>query len=218
MIASVLKPRFIRLTCIFLVTAVLGGCGFHLKNGSGIPAELRNLTLVSSKYSDLTRLIKQELRYNQINLVVPKITATESLTTESDDSADVIGEDSTQTKITAMDPALLDSQTPVLRIMSESTGSRTVSLYSNATAAEYELSYVIKIEVRLPDQEPQYFTIALQRDQLNNSQEALARSRESELLIRELREAAAQQVVRTLSQVIIEPKTIGYNDAELETN
>jgi len=218
MIASVLKPRFIRLTCIFLVTAVLGGCGFYLKNGSGIPAELRNLTLVSSKYSDLTRLIKQELRYNQINLVVPKITATESLTTESDDSADVIGEDSTQTKITAMDPALLDSQTPVLRIMSESTGSRTVSLYSNATAAEYELSYVIKIEVRLPDQEPQYFTIALQRDQLNNSQEALARSRESELLIRELREAAAQQVVRTLSQVIIEPKTIGYNDAELETN
>jgi len=218
MIASALKPRFIRLTCIFLVTAVLGGCGFHLKNGSGIPAELRNLTLVSSKYSDLTRLIKQELRYNQINLVVPKITATESLTTESDDSADVIGEDSTQTKITAMDPALLDSQTPVLRIMSESTGSRTVSLYSNATAAEYELSYVIKIEVRLPGQEPQYFTIALQRDQLNNSQEALARSRESELLIRELREAAAQQVVRTLSQVIIEPKTIGYNDAELETN
>jgi len=212
MIASALKPRFIRLTCIFLVTAVLGGCGFHLKNGSGIPNELRNLTLVSSKYSDLTRLIKQELRYNQINLVVPKITTTESLTTESDDSADVLGEDSTQTKITAMDPALLDSQTPVLRIMSESTGSRTVSLYSDATAAEYELSYVIKIEVRLPNQEPQYFTIALQRDQLNNSQEALARSRESELLIRELREAAAQQVVRTLSQVIIEPKT------GLETN
>ena len=217
MIASALRPRFIRLTCIFLVTAVLGGCGFHLKNGSGIPNELRNLTLVSSKYSDLTRLIKQELRYNQINLVEPKITSMESLTTETDDSSDVMGEDSTQTRTTAMDPALLNSQTPILRIMSESTGSRTVSLYSDATAAEYELSYVIKIEVRLPEQEPQYFTIALQRDQLNNSQEALARSRESELLIRELREAAAQQVVRTLSQVIIEPKTIGDNEIELNT-
>jgi len=218
MIASALRPGFIRLICIFLFTAILGGCGFHLKNGSGIPNELRNLTLVSSKYSDLTRLIKQELRYNQINLVVPKITSIESLTTETDDSADVIGDDSTQTRTTAMDPALLNSQTPILRIMSESTGSRTVSLYSDATAAEYELSYVIKIEVRLPDQEPQYFTIALQRDQLNNSQEALARSRESELLIRELREAAAQQVVRTLSQVIIEPKTIGYNKTELKVN
>ncbi|MGC3836744.1 hypothetical protein ACPSKX_22445 [Moritella viscosa] len=63
--------------------------------------------------------------------------------------------------------------------------------------------------------EPQYFTVALQRDQLNNSQEALARSREAELLRKELREAAAQQVVRTLSQVIIEPKTIGDNDTEL---
>ena len=218
MIASALRPRFIRLTCIFLVTAVLGGCGFHLKNGSGIPNELRNLTLVSSKYSDLTRLIKQELRYNQINLVEPKITSMESLTTETDDASDVMGEDSTQTRTTAMDPALLNSQTPILRIMSESTGSRTVSLYSDATAAEYELSYVIKIEVRLPEQEPQYFTIALQRDQLNNSQEALARSRESELLIRELREAAAQQVVRTLSQVIIEPKTIGDSDNEIEPN
>ncbi|EDM65850.1 RlpB protein [Moritella sp. PE36] len=218
MIASALRPRFIRLTCIFLVTAVLGGCGFHLKNGSGIPNELRNLTLVSSKYSDLTRLIKQELRYNQINLVEPKITSMASLTTETDDASDVMGEDSTQTRTTAMDPALLNSQTPILRIMSESTGSRTVSLYSDATAAEYELSYVIKIEVRLPEQEPQYFTIALQRDQLNNSQEALARSRESELLIRELREAAAQQVVRTLSQVIIEPKTIGNSDNKIELN
>ncbi|NQZ49794.1 MAG: RlpB protein [Moritella sp.] len=218
MIASALRPRFIRLTCIFLVTAVLGGCGFHLKNGSGIPNELRNLTLVSSKYSDLTRLIKQELRYNQINLVEPKVTSMVSLTTETDDAADVMGEDSTQTRTTAMDPALLNSQTPILRIMSESTGSRTVSLYSDATAAEYELSYVIKIEVRLPEQEPQYFTIALQRDQLNNSQEALARSRESELLIRELREAAAQQIVRTLSQVIIEPKTIGDSDNEIEFN
>ena len=218
MIASALRPRFIRLTCIFLVTAVLGGCGFHLKNGSGIPNELRNLTLVSSKYSDLTRLIKQELRYNQINLVEPEVTSMASLTTETDDAADVMGEDSTQTRTTAMDPALLNSQTPILRIMSESTESRTVSLYSDATAAEYELSYVIKIEVRLPEQEPQYFTIALQRDQLNNSQEALARSRESELLIRELREAAAQQVVRTLSQVIIEPKTIGDSDNEIEPN
>ncbi len=219
MIASALKPGFIRLICIFFFTAILGGCGFHLKNGSGIPNELRNLTLVSSKYSDLTRLIKQELRYNQINLVVPAVTSTTSdeyLTTKTDDSSDIVGEDSTQTKTTAMDPALLNSQTPILRIMSESTGSRTVSLYSDATAAEYELSYVIKMEVRLPNQEPQYFTVALQRDQLNNSQEALARSRESELLQRELREAAAQQVVRTLSQVIIEPQTIGDNDDKTE--
>lgn len=215
MSAPALKPGFIRLICIFLFTTILGGCGFHLKNGSGIPNELRNLILVSSKYSDLTRLIKQELRYNQINLVVPTVTSTtkdESLTTDrlltiNDEPADSLGEDTTQTKITAMDPALLNSQTPVLRIMSESTGSRTVSLYSDATAAEYELSYVLQMEVRLPNQDPQYFTIALQRDQLNNSQEALARSREAELLVQELREAAAQQVVRTLSQVVIEPKT-----------
>ncbi|SGY83145.1 LPS-assembly lipoprotein LptE [Moritella viscosa] len=218
MIASALKPGFIRLICIFLFTAILGGCGFHLKNGSGIPDELRNLTLVSSKYSDLTRLIKQELRYNQINLVVPTVESTtsdESQTTETNDSSEIMGEDSTQTKTTAMDPSLLNSQTPVLRIMSESTTSRTVSLYSDASAAEHELSYVIQMEVRLPNQEPQYFTVALQRDQLNNSQEALARSREAELLRKELREAAAQQVVRTLSQVIIEPKTIGDNDTEL---
>ncbi|MDX2320596.1 MAG: LPS assembly lipoprotein LptE [Moritella sp.] len=220
MIAPALTPRFIRLTCIFLVTAVLGGCGFHLKNGSGIPNELRNLTLISSKYSDLTRLIKQELRYNQINLVTPALaseSSSESLTTETqtNDESTQIGEDSTQTKTTAMDPALLNSETPILRIMSESTGSRTVSLYSDATAAEYELSYVIKMEVRMPNQEPQYFTVALQRDQLNNSQEALARSREAELLRKELREAAAQQIVRTLSQVIIEPKKIGYDESDL---
>ncbi|MGC3836745.1 hypothetical protein ACPSKX_22450 [Moritella viscosa] len=144
MIASALKPGFIRLICIFLFTAILGGCGFHLKNGSGIPDELRNLTLVSSKYSDLTRLIKQELRYNQINLVVPTVESTtsdESQTTETNDSSEIMGEDSTQTKTTAMDPSLLNSQTPVLRIMSESTTSRTVSLYSDASAAGAPVLY-----------------------------------------------------------------------------
>ncbi|QUM75320.1 RlpB protein [Moritella sp. 24] len=177
MIASSQYQGFTRLICIFLFTAMLGGCGFHLKNSEAIPSELSELTLVSTKYSELTRLIKTQLRYNQINLTTS--------------------------------PTL---NTPILKIVSETTDTRTVSLYSDATAAEYELSYVLKMEVRLPDQDPQFFTIALQRDQLNNSQEALARSREAELLKQELREAAAQQVVRTLSQVIIEPKT------EFETN
>jgi len=181
MIVSAQNPGFIRLICIFLFTSILSGCGFHLKNGNAIPSELNELTLISTKYSELTRLIKTQLRYNQINLVTS--------------------------------PTI---NTPVLKIVSETTDTRTVSLYSDATAAEYELSYVLKMEVRLPDQTPQYFTIALQRDQLNNSQEALARSRESELLRKELREAAAQQVVRTLSQVIIEPKTTN-NEAEFNT-
>lgn len=180
MIASVQYPRFIRLTCIVFLLSYLSGCGFHLKNSYAIPNELQNLTLVSSKYSELTRLIKQQLRYSQVNLVTEP-----------------------------------DATTPILKIASEGTATRTVSLYSDATAAEYELSYVVKMEVRLPEQEPQFFTIALQRDQLNNSQEALARSRESELLVSELRQAAAEQIVRTLNQVVIAP-TSATNELEVK--
>ena len=173
MIASVLSQRFSRLAVVALLLAVISGCGFHLKNSYNIAPELQNLTLVSTKYSELTRLLKQQLRYSQINLVT----------------------DPTET-------------TPVVKILSETTDTRTVSLYSDATAAEYELSYVLQVEVRLPDQASQFFTIALQRDQLNNSQQALASSRESELLVQELRQAAAEQLVRTLSQIVIAPNPV----------
>lgn len=175
MIVSSLYQRFAQLTSAFILVSLLSGCGFHLKQGYNIPVELQNITLVSTKYSELTRLIKQELRYNNINLIENP-----------------------------------NANTPVLKIASETSSSRTVSLYNDVSAAEYELGYQIKIEVRLPNQAPQFFTVALQRDQLNNSQEALASSRESELLKKELRQAAAKQVVRTLSQVVVAPEA-NYN-------
>jgi len=172
MIKSSLYKRLIQLTSTVFLFSLLSGCGFHLKQSYNIAPELENITLVSAKYSELTRFIKQELRYSQINLIT----------------------------------APTDS-TPVLKIASETSKSRTVSLYNDASAAEYERGYEVKIEVKLPNQDPQYFTIALQRDQLNNSQEALASSREAELLQKELRQAAAKQIVRTLSQVVIAPYT-----------
>lgn len=167
---SSLTKRLIQISSAVLFFTALSGCGFHLKQSYNIAPELQNITLVSAKYSELTRFIKQELRYSEVNLV------------ESPNAA-----------------------TPVLKIASESNKSRTVSLYNDASAAEYERGYEVKIEVQLPHQDPQYFTIALQRDQLNNSQEALASSREAELLQKELRQAAAQQIVRTLSQVVVAP-------------
>lgn len=166
MTTSVGYKSFVKFIFITALITTLSGCGFHLRSSDTVPAQLQQLTLDSSKYSDLTRLVKQQLSYHEIRLV------------------------------TEPDPSI-----PVLKINDEVIGSRTLSLYSDATAAEYELNYTVKVEVHLPDQDPQYFTVALQRDQLNNAQEALAKSRESELLVAELRQAAAEQIIRILGQV-----------------
>lgn len=182
MIISSLNKHFAKLTCALLFTTLLSGCGFYLKQATNVPPELKNIRLVSSKYSEFTRFIKQELKYNQINLVDD--------TFITDEKGDTV---------------LINSNVPVLKIASTTNTSRTLSLYNDVSAAEHELSFEVKMEVRMPNQAPQYFTVALQRDQLNNSQEALAGSRESELLDKELRRAAAQQVVRKLSQVVVAP-------------
>lgn len=166
MATSVGYKSFVKLIFITALITTLSGCGFHLRSSDTVPVQLQQLTLTSSKYSELTRLVKQQLSYHEISLV------------------------------TTPDPSI-----PVLKINDEVIGSRTVSLYSDATAAEYELNYTVKVEVHLQDQDPQYFTVALQRDQLNNAQEALAKSRESELLVEELRQAAAEQIIRILGQV-----------------
>lgn len=166
MTTSVGYKSFVKLVFITAIITTLSGCGFHLRSNDTVPTQLQQLTLISSKYSELTRLVKLQLSYHEISLVA--------------------------------DP---DPSIPVLKISDEVIGSRTVSLYSDATAAEYELSYTVKVEVQLQEQAPQYFTVALQRDQLNNSQVALAKSRESERLIAELRQAAAEQIIRMLSQV-----------------
>ncbi len=85
-----------------------------------------------------------------------------------------------------------------LKIGAERRSSRTISLYVNAQNAEQELGYNLSYSIQSPGYQTQSFTVNLYRDFLDNPAQALAKSREEELLTQELRVIAADHIITTM--------------------
>lgn len=85
-----------------------------------------------------------------------------------------------------------------LHLKNESRSERTISLYSNAQNAEKEVGYTLAYSIKLPNYTAKEFNVNLYRDFLDNPSQALAKSREAELLTKELRGIAADHIINTM--------------------
>lgn len=94
-------------------------------------------------------------------------------------------------------------ETPTLNILRDSLDRSTLSLYPTGNVAEYELTYHVTFAVSLPESEAQTFEVDIQRDYLDDPRTALAKSREMELLLKEMRIQAADQMIQTLASIEI---------------
>ncbi|MBW0278246.1 LPS-assembly lipoprotein LptE [Shewanella xiamenensis] len=147
-----------------LVIMTSAGCGFKLQRSYQIPEQLNQLSLSSSdEYSELTRLVRERLRLNNVKIV---------------DAANDV---------------------PVLRLITDSLERSTLSLYPTGNVAEYELIYFVEFAVSLPGKEAQPFKIEIRRDYLDDPRTALAKSREMELLVKEMRIQAADRILQSLA-------------------
>ncbi|QYJ87053.1 hypothetical protein K0I73_04815 [Shewanella mesophila] len=159
----------IKRLCFALLTLTLlatSGCGFKLQRSYSIPDELKSLHLSSQdEYSELTRLVRERLRLNSID-VVPQT-----------------------------------DTTPTLRILGDSLDRSTLSLYPTGNVAEYELNYQVSFVVQQPKREAQSFNVDIHRDYLDDPRTALAKSREMELLVKEMRIQAADQIIQILASI-----------------
>ena len=90
---------------------------------------------------------------------------------------------------------------PTLHILHDSLDRTTLSLYPTGNVAEYELTYYVTFAVRLPQGEAQEFDVVIQRDYLDDPRTALAKSREMELLLKEMRNQAADQMIQILASI-----------------
>ncbi|NRD72572.1 hypothetical protein HQQ94_04800 [Shewanella sp. VB17] len=153
-------------TIIALSVLLSAGCGFKLQGNYSIPEQLTTLHLSSQdQYSQLTRLVRERLRLNNITLVK-----------ESND-------------------------TPKLQLITDSLDRTTLSLYPTGNVAEYELAYHVTFTVTLPEQDSQQFNVDIKRDYLDDPRTALAKSREMEILLKEMRIQAADQIIQTLATI-----------------
>lgn len=85
-----------------------------------------------------------------------------------------------------------------LKVGSERRSSRTISLDVKALNAEQELGYNLSYSIQSPGYQAQSFSVNLYRDFLENSAQALAKSREAELLTQELRVIVADHIIATM--------------------
>lgn len=88
-----------------------------------------------------------------------------------------------------------------LYLISESDSSRTLSLYQNARAAEYELAYSVSYQVLVPGYDSKSFQINVTRSYLDNPLAALAKSVEKDMILDEMREQAAEQIIRQMARL-----------------
>ncbi|MGZ9899237.1 LPS-assembly lipoprotein LptE [Shewanella gaetbuli] len=104
-------------------------------------------------------------------------------------------------RINSVDVVAATPNTPTLRLISDSLERATLSLYPTGNVAEYELIYIVNYTVTLPDNEPIEYQAEIRRDYQDDPRTALAKSREMELLTREMRVQAADQIIQTLASI-----------------
>lgn len=89
----------------------------------------------------------------------------------------------------------------VLYLYPEKLERELLSLFKTGQVAEYELIYQVRYEVQLPEQEPLLFTFDLSREYQDDPNAVLAKSRELNLILDELRQLAAERIIRQLSRL-----------------
>ena len=92
---------------------------------------------------------------------------------------------------------------PELHLLNDNLSRRNLSVFPNGQIAEYELIYSVNYQLRFPNQDPQNFNFELYRDYQDDPNIALAKSRELTLLLSEMRQQAADKILRAMASITI---------------
>jgi LPS-assembly lipoprotein len=156
---------------MLVCSLLLTSCGFHLRGNLPL-SHFPTLYIQSDRHSDLALLVSTKLQQNKVQL-----------------------------------RQSMAADTPVLHLLSDSLERRTLSLFPNGQVAEYELIYKVRYSLTMPTvesipaAEPQLYQFELFRDYQDDPNQALAKAKELDLMLGELREQAANRILRQLSRL-----------------
>ena len=92
------------------------------------------------------------------------------------------------------------SSSAELKLLNDSLTRRTLSLFPNGQVAEHELIYTVRYQLIRDKQKPITNSFELTRHYQDDPDNALAKSREMELILSELRAQASNLIIRQLGQ------------------
>ncbi|GGW77194.1 LPS-assembly lipoprotein LptE [Alteromonas halophila] len=154
---------------MLVAASLLAGCGFTLRGAPALPDDLDYVLIVSARQH---APLKRAL-VNQL---------------------DIYGlEGGTRTNVAPVERQLVISLAP------EQLERRLLSVYSSGQVAEYELIYGVNYTVTFPGFDPVSSYFEVLRDYQDDPDQVLAKSRELDLVLSEMREEAADRIIRRLS-------------------
>lgn len=150
----------------------MASCGFKLRGDYDLPSRIEQLQLMSYvKNAPLQRALKKQLDTYKIQ---------------------VIG----STSLTAKQQAEIDV---VVFLQKDSLDRRLLSLFPTGQVAEYELVYTVNYTIQFPEQDTLIMEFDVTREYQDDPDAVLAKSRERDLVLGEMRQQAAHRIIRQIA-------------------
>jgi len=90
---------------------------------------------------------------------------------------------------------------PELHLFRDTLTRQTLSLFKNGQVAQYELAYSVSYRVTRPNKESVDKRFEIYRNYKDDPDNALAKAKELEIILDELRQQASKRIIRELSQL-----------------
>ncbi|XOV78537.1 MAG: LPS assembly lipoprotein LptE [Aestuariibacter sp.] len=169
-----MKSRHFKLLCcLFLAATILNGCGFNLRNDYQLDEKFKQLQLISQEANaPLPRILQQRLKVFDVEVIRPNLK-------------------------TAENPPL--ATIPTLILYPENLDRRLLSLFRSGQVAEYELIYTCRYELINSAGDTRLYEFEILREYQDDPDQVLAKSRELNLILNEMRKEAANRIIRQFS-------------------